>query len=376
MLKMCGITRVGDLTGLDCLGIPVWFACRPNSRALSVSQGKGLTHRQARISAIMEAIEGAMAERPRALVRNFCSMSEAAKRGLNIVPLERLARCDAQALDPERERAWVPGHSLVSGEPVVAPFELVGLDLRVDAPWDRAAFQITSQGLGAGPTFDAAVCHGLMELVEHDASSMTSAFGVHRGGGRALHYEAGARPQLDTIVERLEVRGLQPRFLGLSSKVALPVVGAFVPHPIMSEAGPVLRYVGGYAARQDLWEAAEAALLEAVQSRLTVIAGSRDDLTAAEYQVACAIDWRDDVRSVGMKAFAQSFSPLVPALSMVRTADLLGRLRDCGIAEAYAFELTPADSGFVVARVLVPSLGAATGQVSYVGLEDVTRLFE
>ena len=37
-----GITRLGNVTGLDRIGIPVVVAVRPNSRSVSVSQGKGL----------------------------------------------------------------------------------------------------------------------------------------------------------------------------------------------------------------------------------------------------------------------------------------------------------------------------------------------
>src|SRR3954469_14776054 len=52
-----GITRVGNVTGLDRLGIPVYMAMRPNSRSLSVSQGKGLSHDAAWVSAVMESLE-------------------------------------------------------------------------------------------------------------------------------------------------------------------------------------------------------------------------------------------------------------------------------------------------------------------------------
>src|SRR5262245_22815534 len=57
-----GITRIADVTGLDTIGIPVCVAVRPNSRSLSVSQGKGLTLEQARVSAAMESIETHHAE--------------------------------------------------------------------------------------------------------------------------------------------------------------------------------------------------------------------------------------------------------------------------------------------------------------------------
>ena len=61
MVRM-GITRLGNITGLDRIGIPVAIAVRPNSRSVSVSQGKGLDLPQAMASALMEASEGFHAE--------------------------------------------------------------------------------------------------------------------------------------------------------------------------------------------------------------------------------------------------------------------------------------------------------------------------
>ena len=59
-----GITRLGNVTGLDRIGIPVTVSVRPNSRSVSVSQGKGLGLSQALASALMEAIELFHAEEP------------------------------------------------------------------------------------------------------------------------------------------------------------------------------------------------------------------------------------------------------------------------------------------------------------------------
>jgi ribosomal protein S12 methylthiotransferase accessory factor len=56
-LGRMGITRVANVTGLARIGIPVVQAVRPNSRSLSVSQGKGLTLAAAKASALMEAGE-------------------------------------------------------------------------------------------------------------------------------------------------------------------------------------------------------------------------------------------------------------------------------------------------------------------------------
>src|SRR5688500_2421769 len=57
-----GITRVANITGLDCIGVPVVMVCRPNARSLAVSQGKGLNLAAAKASALMEEIESYHAE--------------------------------------------------------------------------------------------------------------------------------------------------------------------------------------------------------------------------------------------------------------------------------------------------------------------------
>src|SRR5260221_506930 len=59
-----GVTRVTDITRLDCLGIPVYAAIRPTGvpGSLCVHAGKGLTSSAAEMGAWMEAIEFALAE--------------------------------------------------------------------------------------------------------------------------------------------------------------------------------------------------------------------------------------------------------------------------------------------------------------------------
>src|SRR4029077_10358873 len=57
LAPVMGITRVANVTGLDSVGIPVVMVCRPNSRSLAVSQGKGIDLASARASGLMEAAE-------------------------------------------------------------------------------------------------------------------------------------------------------------------------------------------------------------------------------------------------------------------------------------------------------------------------------
>src|SRR5262249_21130293 len=63
MIDRLGITRIGNITGLDRVGIPVMQAIRPLSLSNSVAQGKGATPEAAAVSAILEAAECFFAER-------------------------------------------------------------------------------------------------------------------------------------------------------------------------------------------------------------------------------------------------------------------------------------------------------------------------
>src|SRR5688500_7273953 len=60
--EQAGVTRLADVTRLDRIGLPVWQAVRPMSRALSVHQGKGATDADAQVGALLEAVESHAAE--------------------------------------------------------------------------------------------------------------------------------------------------------------------------------------------------------------------------------------------------------------------------------------------------------------------------
>src|SRR5215813_6212370 len=65
VMKTIGVTRLSDVTGLDCIGIPVWAAVRPmaSHSCISVQNGKGPTRMHAKAGAMMEAIEHYCCER-------------------------------------------------------------------------------------------------------------------------------------------------------------------------------------------------------------------------------------------------------------------------------------------------------------------------
>jgi ribosomal protein S12 methylthiotransferase accessory factor len=166
MLPKFGITRVAVLTGLDIVGIPVAAAYRPNSRSIAVHQGKGRTLADAKISAIMEAIECWHAEIADLSLR-WGNVEEIARHG-STVDVEQLPLTEKGS--PRAARfLWTEGHDLISGTSVWVPYELVSVDLTVPVPASFGIFRQTTNGLACGNTPVEAMLQGLYEAVERDA---------------------------------------------------------------------------------------------------------------------------------------------------------------------------------------------------------------
>jgi len=365
-LRGLGITRLGDLTGLDTIGIPVWFACRPNSRSLSVYQGKALTHRAARLGAVMEAAEDAVAERAERAVTCRGSLREMERHRMPVVPLDSISRCMVENLDLDRERSWVPGLSLLTGATVYAPYELIGMDLRSGTAWDHHAFQMSSIGLAAGSTLYDATRHALLEAIEHEVTAELDVFGFHVAGGKRLRLASGLAAHYDALADRLATVEATPTLVDLGRHGPVSVVGAFLPRPILDANGTYgSTYCAGFAARPDIFDAAFSALLEAVQSRLTDIAGARDDLLPKVYRAA-----RSPVPALPEIAVADRTSPPANDLAAVCAAATA-----CGAEDILLFPFDCADLGISVARVIVTRLQAAsTDGVTLIGMRTLRRL--
>lgn len=373
-LSSFGITRVGELTGLDVIGVPVFCATRPNSRSLSVAVGKGICSDTARLGAIMEAIEQALAERHEELVSETADQEEMQRRGLRCIKTPELLRTTTGAHDSRRERCWVTGLSIVDGLPVHVPFELVGFDLRLEAMWDHASYKMSTVGLGAGSSMADAALHAVLEVVENDATALVDVFGQLSGFARPVLVRPGCHGQLDDLVAKIEAAGFECFFADVSGHVSLPTLAAFVTTPEGRHAGVGIRGFAGFACRLSPEEAALAALLEAIQSRLTQIAGARDDLSPDDYREDCRLKRPvgparalDEMTRCDLPANATS----IEKLDVVRRAILQAGAQDIVVVPLGGF------SNLVRAvRVLVPGLQAAAGHgVVRISMEALEALW-
>ncbi|HEX5077699.1 MAG TPA: YcaO-like family protein, partial [Geminicoccaceae bacterium] len=110
-----GITRIANVTGLDRIGIPVVMVCRPNSRSVAVSQGKGLDLDAARASGLMEAVESYHAERIELPLR-LASLHALEERH-PVIDVSALPAARHGRFTPHLRSLWIEGRDLFSMAP-------------------------------------------------------------------------------------------------------------------------------------------------------------------------------------------------------------------------------------------------------------------
>jgi ribosomal protein S12 methylthiotransferase accessory factor len=268
-LPRAGITRVADITGLDSIGLPVFQAVRPASRNLSVSQGKAMTPMAAKVSAVMESIELWHAECLDQLPQAKVSLQE--MRYSNPIPLRDLKWKPDTRLLEAWPLAWVQAQSLLRESSGWVPRQMVELDLSLPEGLEPQMFYRTSNGLASGNCLEEALIHALCELVERHALFLLF---VNPFRKRALAVDSLRGTYCWPVVERLRQAGMKIALWDISWEVGLPCAIADIVAPDLPN---VWR---GSGCHLDPEVALSRALNEAAQSRLTYIAGARDDLTA------------------------------------------------------------------------------------------------
>ncbi|WJV51659.1 YcaO-like family protein [Streptomyces flavofungini] len=267
-LPRYGITRVARLTGLDTLGLPVFTAIRPAAQSLTATQGKGATDTLARISAVMEGIELWHAEQPRT------AHTRAAARELTLpYPLAALPMkvpTYGWALD-EVLLEWTYGAGLTSGRKVEVPVSVVRRQAQPSL-WEPDLFRVTSTGLACGNTRDEALLHAMYEVIERDALfADESAHGTYR---TLIDPATVDDLYCLRLLGQLREAGASVELAVVDNSFVMPVCLAYLWSPDYPAT-----FAGSGCHLQPRIALARA-ITEAVQSRLTHIVGTRDDLPA------------------------------------------------------------------------------------------------
>ncbi|MCG5243418.1 YcaO-like family protein [Azospirillum doebereinerae] len=353
-LGRCGITRLADVTGLDRLGIHTVLGHRPNSPTLSGSAGKGFSLAAATVSAAMEAIEFHHAEAIR-LPYTEASWNELPSESR--IPVDRLPGTKNGSFRPDRPEFWAWGWDLMTDRPVAAPWTSVALlGNPVARPGLRSFYAMGTNGLASGNHILEAVAAGLYEVIERDSVA------CWRYAAEALRWptprvalETIDSPVIQDLLRRFDEAGIRPLLFDVTSDMGVPTYMAMVYDRDVRKTG----MHRGYGTHLEPAVAMSRALTEAVQSRLVLIAGSRDDFFRRDLIRNQNADGTAEIAALESQPATvdgRRFANLATPTFEGDIALLLNVLRRAGIEQALVFDLTQPEMDIPVVRVVVPGL--------------------
>ncbi len=374
LAAQAGITRIADITGLDTLGVPVFAAIRPMGLSLSTQQGKGISPEAARISALMESLETYSAEHierdplrgsyralstrrnvvdirklPRALPTAPPTRKHAASRSQSgsRAPTRRHRVRRGGGVDIEMRLSWVEGFDVIAGEPILVPLECVTLDTTFTKP---PTFDISSNGVASGNVLVEAVVHGLCEVLERDAEAAWR----RAGGDRRLVLDTIPDPACRDLVERITATGARVFIWDLAAESNVCAIGAAIMEDPNEPEWRTLGFYQGFGAHLLPEIAIARALTEAAQTRLTYIAGARDDFFPFDYARATDPEVLADLWE---RLAAPCDEPVIfDELSRTETRGLGGDLEAlaAGLDQVIVVDITHPVLRVPVVKVIVP----------------------
>ena len=348
-----GITRVANVTGLDNICIPTYVAIRPLSKMLTTSQGKGITDNLAKVSAIMESIEGWHAENlPEPdLFGSYAGL----KNDYPLVSLESLFNGSFKFQHQKvntLEMPWLKGTELNTGKPLYFPMSLVNLDF---ASYNRdiGYFTASSNGLASGNTLDEAICHGIYEVIERHCWAL-----AEKQPKRQIDLSTITSPHIKSLLAHLEQKMVRLEAFDMTSDFNIPVYRANIFDLTGVHAVGVF---GGAGAHLSSVVALSRAITEAVQSRLTFISGARDDVYPLVYK-SVQSGARDydllKTKKIALKApVLHPFKETTPPTDFKQCIQqVLTTLKQSNVNQVIAYDHTRDSIGIPVVHVLIPGL--------------------
>jgi YcaO-like protein with predicted kinase domain len=359
LMPILGITRLANITGLDRIGLPVVVSIRPNSRALATSQGKGDSLASAKVSALFESIETWHAERVAIDIRveSYNCMVE----DFNVVKVHDLPQKVNSRFDPQRPITWCLGYNLGTGKPIWVPYESVSINF-VYQQEKEFIFCMGTNGLASGNAFSEAVLHALFEVIERDAWSLWNLMSEEQKKNYQVDL-LGVKARstyLKKTIELVEEKGICVAVWDITSNISIPTYYCvIVEDPHKASWRPIVTSAG-CGTHLDPQIAFSRALNEAIQSRATVISGSRDDQFPADY--IRAIDKQDHfhaLKLINEPTPNYTFPKHQPQIAESFEEDIqivLSELNKVNIDTVAVVDLSKDDIGVPVVKVIVPGL--------------------
>jgi thiazole/oxazole-forming peptide maturase SagD family component len=399
------------LDPLDHVGLPVWsaelFAARGTAHH---GVGYGQTNERAVTGAFGELCETlSAADAVKGMTPRRASYEDLLSEVGRESVVDPLTVClpAGSGYSPEKPLRWVKSRRWATDERVYVPLELAAAS-SVDVAREREWLVLpVTNGLGAGPTIEHAMAHGLLELVQRDGNSV--AYRALDQGVAITGLDAVENPETRALLEKLDRLGIEVIVKLASTDFGIAnvyVVGAErypekAPHPLALSAC-------GEAADPDREKALAKALMEFCAgrarkpfdngplSRMTAVApapyvGHAIRAATLEFEeeraTRGAVDWLG-LDAHEMRALLQdpvfaahsevgfSSLPTLPggADAPVALASLVvDRLREDGLDPLYV-DLSPPGGEVRVVKAIVPGLEVETASYARIGTRNLRRL--
>lgn len=362
LAPVMGITRVANVTGLDEVGIPVVMVSRPNSRSVTVSQGKGIDLASAKASGLMEAAELYHAET--ATLPLWLATYDEVRFKHKMADLVDLPRDTGSHFHPNLRILWCEGRDLLTGEEVFVPYEMVHTNYTIPLPDGHGCFTSSSNGLASGNALVEAISQGICELIERDAVTLWKVRKKKGPDRRRVDLKSVGDPLCRETIAKFQHAGLSVAAWDITSDIKIATFACLV-LPLDDTAMWHCSMATGYGCHPAREVALLRALTEAAQTRLTLISGLRDDFRADTYEQLLDSDVikskRKEVqRSVPTRRFRDV--PTRNEQIFERDVDWeLKCLKEAGFQRVVVIDLTRPEFGLPVVRVIVPGLEPIPG---------------
>lgn len=357
ILERAGITRLANITGLDCIGIPATLAIRPAALSMVGSAGKGFTLDAALVSGAMEAFELHYAERivvDPELYRSYRGMAEQHE----IIELDQMPFCRGAVFSTNVPYHWTLGWDMLHDVEVAVPLAAVKMAKSGMTPHEGGVFHLTSNGLASGNDLLEALNAALLEVIERDAVSCHwHAWRTQPERRLPLVAPASllALPLVAHLMDHLERAGVELAVFDCRVDTDVPVYMAWIWNKDIRGIG----LHAGYGAHLDTEIAIVRAVTEAIQSRAVMIAGSRDNILQHEFR---RVKFADNLRQTSILHRIQPTVDIGSTRSFAEpsfegdTARLIAALKNAGLNRLIVLVLSDDQFFGSVVKVIVPGL--------------------
>src|SRR4029077_12973086 len=204
-----------------------------------------------------------------------------------------------------------------------------------------------------------AISAALYELVERDAVALWIARPLRRRAGCLLYLASLDEPDCRALLAKYDAAEIAVRVWNVTTDIGIAAFLCEIRDLAPGDPRRLRRFHRS-ACHADPAVGLSRALTEAAQTRLTYIAGIRDDLSPSEYEEAPEAEIGDALLDALARENAPDRFNEIPSFAADDlTEDLqwaLSRLRAVGIARAVAVDLTRPEFLIPVVRLVIPGL--------------------